>query len=328
MKTTHHILKALSLGMLIGFTFPVFAQDPLPLGEIASFEAGEFSLLATTTVSERLLVADDANDEIRIFDISNPSQPRLVTTVPLEGSPRSIAGGDEFGLVVVEIDDQAILQVIFPSGGRREVWEGIPLIDLPTADLDLTINAESTWGLLANTSTIGILEIVAFDNINSRFERLQSTATGLFQDHVFSAQPSGEVSIFALSAGPDWDETEEIDFEGEINNFNFSAEHDLGIALMDDSIVLFSLSNANILSQFDLDTAYSSTAFIESDDEQWLSLLSARGNELRLLDITNPDEIVDLGTRTLDVPIRDWVTYHELFITTNGQQVNFLAANP
>ncbi len=104
-----------------------YAQEgaSTPIAPIGTLEAGDFRALGVTADGDRLLVADAENQQVRVYDFTDPTQPDLLTALDVNGTPVLLAGGDGFGIVAVQTggdsDSVELIASAFPELAARSI---------------------------------------------------------------------------------------------------------------------------------------------------------------------------------------------------------------
>ncbi len=127
------------LGLLLAVGVASAQTDTTPIGPISTLEAGNFHALAVTADGDRLLVADTQNNQVRVYDFTDPTNPQLTTALDMTGIPVLLAGGENYGLVAVSESDSTAdsVQVVAPAfaNAQAQYMAGISYIDIPKKPL-------------------------------------------------------------------------------------------------------------------------------------------------------------------------------------------------
>ena len=147
----------------------VAAQDSLsPFAPIGTLEAGDFRALAVTADGDRLLVADAATQQVRVYDFSDPSKPALLSTLGVSGMPLLLAGGDNYGLVAVSTNANTdSIEVIAPPLPGTPYVSGYNYIDVPKNPRALSLSPDHHWGVVVGEQGYVLLGINDPGNIDN-----------------------------------------------------------------------------------------------------------------------------------------------------------------
>jgi len=156
-----------------------------------------------------LLVADADDQSLLIYDIRNPSAPRLQRNIALDGTPVAAAWvnrDDSAAFVAVQTGDGSpILQLIArPTYNPRQgyiLYATYDLVELPEA---IATSPNGDWGALYGDSGLTLLEILSWDEINSSFISSNAVLTAaLTNSSLLAAAPTSDELVTAqIGRGP------------------------------------------------------------------------------------------------------------------------------
>jgi hypothetical protein len=322
-------------GALGTLTSPARAQDLAPMDPVATLEAGDFRALAVTADGALLLVADAENNQVRIYDFSDPSEPTLINLVEMDGSPVALAGADDYALAgVLTGAESDLVQVIGRSRYTpQRPYDSINFIDVPRQPNSITLSPNLAWGAIVSVEGVTLLEMISADEINSAVipgsdERISAAA--LSNDRLFTLRDSNpSVAIAAIAPGPVLDAQEPLELDGQPVSIAINPRGSLGAVLLEDNqLILFDPADASMLATFEVSgPARPRLNFVVREDAEWLALAADGMTDILLLDVTDPAEVGELGTLTLESPIRALTSFNHLIIVSDGQKVSIFSAH-
>lgn len=313
---------------------PARAQDLAPMDPVATLEAGDFRALAVTADGALLLVADAENDQVRVYDFSDPSQPTLINLVDMDGSPVTLAGAQDYALAgVLTGADSDLVQVIGRSRYTpQRPYNSINFIDIPSAPGSIALSPNMLWGAVISAEGITLLELISADEINSAVipaDGGRVSAAALSNDRLFTlTEASDSVAIDTVAAGPVLEALDPLALDGPAISLAINPRGSLGaVMLADNRLVLFNPADASVHSTYDVSgSARPRLNFVVREDAEWLALAADGMTDILLLDVSDPTAIGELGTLTLDTPIRALTSFNDLIIVSDGQKVSIFSA--
>ncbi len=325
--------KCLLIGLLLLVSGVVFAQDDVntPVGPIGTLEAGDFRALAVTVDGNRLLVADAENQQIRIYDFGDPTQPNLLTSLDMRGTPVLLAGGKDYGLAALQTDGQMdTIELVAPAyvSPRAQYRAGWSVFDIPKNPHALALSPDSHWGLVASEGSYTLLEINDPSNVDWITvdepiidAALTNTMAFVLRDQSLAAAPlqSGE----ALRA------EQMLARDGVPSRLAINARATVGIAVLDDTrLVFFDPSTLKTMGELSLDgNAVVSLNFLPHNDGELVLVTQRDQAVIRMFDASDPQNIVDLGSiNAMAKPIRALVTHEQFMVVTDGVTISIFSS--
>lgn len=324
------LLVFLSLLIVTG---AVSAQtDTTPIGPISTLEAGEFSALAVTVDGDRLLVADAQNDQVRVYDFTDPANPQMTNSLDVGGKPVLLAGGKSYGMVAVVESGSTTdsVQVVAPafSSPRALYLSGISYIDIPKNPVALALSPNSKWGIAAGKTGYVLMEIHAADNIdwlpvNQTLINvaLSNTTAYVLHDQVLDAAPL--VSGQALTA------KSTLKLNGTPTYVAINPSLSEGVVVVNQTqLVFFDPKTLKQTGTFTVNgAAITGTTFLTKETSEFLLIAQAKSPRLLLLDAHDPAHVAELGsTQAMKNPIQAMTTYSQYLIVTDGTTISVFAS--
>lgn len=314
---------------LLAVTGVSLAQDPTPVEPISTLEAGDFRALAVTTDGSRLLVADAENNQVRVYDFSDPETPARLTSIDISGTPVLLSGGAGFGLAAVTTNEETdLVEVVVPAppGARLPVTTGstIPIDKDPRA---LALSPNSHWGIVVSDASYTLLEINAPDNVDSiPFDEplvgaaLSDTNAYLLRENSLESAPLD--ALAALSA------SQTLDFEGTASTVALNADSTLGVIVVDETRLLF--FNPQTMEAENSITVegspVSSVHFIGSGEAETVLVTQEGGSSVVAVNGSDPQASDALASAAVnDRPIQALATFEQFLIITDGVTIRIFA---
>ena len=327
---------ALRRGLLIGLLLVggvVLAQDSTntPIAPIGTLEAGDFRALAVTADGDRLLVADAENQQVRVYDFTDPAQPDLLTTLDVNGTPVLLAGGAGFGVVAMQTggdsDSVELVAPAFPSP-RVQYQAGWSVYDIPKNPRVLAVSPDSHWAIVITDGGYNLLEINDPGNVNnvpvetSIIDAVLTDTTAYYlRDQSLLAAPlqSGE----ALRA------EQTLALDGVPSRLAINAQATQGVVVLDDTrLVFFDPETMKTTGELVLDGgAVTTLNFLAHGDSEILLVTQAEQPAIRLFDASDPQDVADLGsTDPMTTSIRALTTHAPYIVVTDGATISIFSS--
>jgi len=324
------ILRVVTVVIALMMIGAVSAQDTVPIGPIGSVEAGDFRALAVTADGQRLLIADAENDELRVYDFSDPSLPTLINSVDLEGEPLAVTAAEDFALVAVSTPDEGdAVRVIAPSRySRTQGYIETNSIDVPDGVRQIVISPDNYWALALSANGYTLLELVSAGEINSLPTESQIVDAAVGGDTAFLLSESSLMTE-SLRVNLDVQRVEQIELEGVGQQIVINPRLTLGVITLEGNrLLMFNPSTLDTFSTFEAGgAAITDVQFVSGEEGEWLAVSREGGSEITLLDVNDPSNVGDLGSLStlFESPVQAMTTYNELIIVTDGQTVRIFA---
>jgi hypothetical protein len=321
------VLVLISSGIGLRMAAPAAAQTDPDVNPVATLEAGDFRALAVMEDGNRLLVADAAASQVRVYDISTPDTPVLLTAVDVSGTPVALAGAGEYALVAVQTGGaNDALEVIAPSPyNRRRPYQAFTYLDVPSGVRDVAVSPDGRWGVAVSAGGYTLLEILAPDSINSAVVedgRALNDAV-VTRERLFVAFDGGDLEVSSLADGASITPETTIDVGAPVVELAVNpAGTVIGALTVSGQIALIDANDLGVMSQIDADGA-SDLHFLGGASVDAL-LLDATRERLQLYDIAASGANLSLTARgALDLPTsaRRVTTFDSLIFLTDGTTV-------
>lgn len=313
------ICAVLALGAAVG----VFAQDTAP---IATLEAGNFRALGVTSDGERLFVGDAENNQTRVYSFGDPSNPQLLNTVDLDGSPVALVGVQDFALVAVTERSGDLLQIVaIPSYNPRQGYINYGTYDITAQPRGIAVSPSNRWAVVYGENGFTLLEVLSADEINSVTldgDSVQSAAltnSALLLLHTDS--PS--IEIVAIERQAQLGEIRQMELAAAGRAIAVNARGTIGAVLLENNrLSLFNLSDLTEIASVSLRGQFTEMQFVTGEDSESLVLAQLEQSGFALLDVTAPDSVGQLSTSQLSSPLQALTVYNNLIIVSDGQTVS------
>ncbi len=327
--------RAVRRGLLIGLLLiggVVFAQDSAntPIAPIGTLEAGDFRALAVTADGDRLLVADAENQQVRVYDFTDPTQPDLLTSLDLSGTPVLLAGGADFGVVAVQTGlDSASVELVAPAfpGSQALYRAGWSYSDIPPNPHALALSPDSRWGIVASDNSYSLMEIndpsnVGWFTVDEPVidAALTNTTAYFLRDQSLNSAPLQ--SSEALHA------EQTVQLDGTPSHLAINAAATQGVVVLDDTrLVFFDPETMKTTGELVLDGgAVTTLNFLAHGASELLLVTQAEQSAIRLFDAHDPQDVADLGSSDpLAAPIRALVTHAPYIVVTDGATISIFS---
>ncbi len=327
---------AVRRGLLVGLLLVgggVYAQDSAstPIAPIGTLEAGDFRALAVTADGDRLLVADAENQQMRVYDFTDPTQPDLLTALDVNGTPVLLAGGADFGVVAIQTDTEMdSVELIAPafSSASAQYRSGWSYSDIPKNPHALALSPDSRWGIVASDTSYSLMEIndpgnVDWFTVNEPVidAALTNTTAYLLRDQSLIAAP--------LQSGEALHAEQTITLDGTPSHLAINAAATQGVVVLDDTrLVFFDPETMKTTGEFALDGgAVTSLNFLAHGDAELLLVTQADQSTIRMFDAHDPQTVADLGsTDPMSAPIRALVVHDPYIVVTDGATISIFSS--
>ncbi len=327
---------AVRRGLLIGLLLiggSVYAQDSAvtPFAPIGTLEAGDFRALAVTADGDRLLVADAENQQVRVYDFTDPTQPDLITALDVTGTPVLLAGGAGFGVVAVQTagdsDRVELVASAFP-GSEAHYRSGWSSTDIPKNPHALALSPDSHWGIVASGSSYSLMEINDPSNVDWLMvdepvidAALTNTTAYFLRDQALLAAP--------LQSGEALHAEQTVQLDGTPSRLAINAQATQGVVVLNDTrLVFFDPETMKTTGELALDGGVvTNLKFLAHGDTELLLLTQADQSAIRMFDPHDPQNVADLGsTDPMATPIHALITHDPYIVVTDGSTISIFSS--
>lgn len=314
---------------LFAITGSSLAQDPTPVEPISTLEAGDFRALAVTTDGSRLLVADAENNQVRVYNFTDPETPARLTSIDISGTPVLLSGGAGFGLAAVTTnEDTDLVEVVVPvtSGTRLPVTTG-SIISIDKNPRALALSPDSHWGIVVSEASYTLLEINAPDNVDSiPFDErlvgaaLSNTNAYLLRENSLESAPLDALAALSVS--------QTLDIDGNASAVALNRDDTLGAIVVDGTRLIF--FDPQTMQETDRITVegspVSSVHFIGSGDAETVLVTQEGGSSVVAVNGSDPQAGDALANAAVnDRPIQALATFDQYLIITDGVTIRIFA---
>ncbi len=316
---------------LVWTTGIAFGQESTPaFGAITTLEAGDFRALAVTQAGDRLLVADGENQQVRVYDFTDPSQPELLTSLDVSGTPVLLAGCKNYGIVAETTDgDTDTVEVIAPALPYPNVpyMAGHLYIDIPKSPLTLALSPDNKWAILVGANDYTLMSINGADDmtalpVNETFTdaALSETTAYWLRDQNLASAPLDQLEAMQASLTLPLDGTPSL----------VTLAPNKGVVVVDDTrLIFFDLSTLEVMGEFTVTgKPITSVHFLtKADGTEYLLVTQQDSNRIQILDTRDLAKVAALpDSPTMDSPIRALTVYDQYMIATDGVSISIFAA--
>ncbi|MCC6803748.1 MAG: hypothetical protein IT319_12765 [Anaerolineae bacterium] len=306
----------------------VLAQDETPpLGTIGALEAGDFRALAVTADGDRLLVADAVNQQVRVYDFTDPAAPALLSTFDVSGTPVLLAGGDGYGLVAETTDGEAdAFEVVAPILPGTPYATGI-YFDIPKNPRALALSPDHRWGIIVGARGYVLLSINAPDDIESIpvdepiVDAALSDATAyLLRDGVLETAPLGALQAIQAASV--------LALDGTASLVRLNPDASEGVVVLDDTrLVFFDPGSLEQTGEFSVEgSPITDIRFLSDGTNEYLVVTQVDSNTIVLLDASDPQSVQALpSVEPLDNPVQALTVFERFLIVTDGATIRILS---
>ena len=307
----------------------VSAQPP-PLDPISTLEAGDFRALAVTVDGDRLLVADAQNMQVRIYDFTDATKPKMLTASDVSGTPVLLAGGEDFGLVAVKTEGETDgVEVVTPPipGPNAEYAPGL-YIDIDKNPKALAISPDDHWGLSISEHGYTLMQINSASDIPSYQvgETLVGAALSNSTAYLLRGQNLEASALDKLEA-MQADKTLALD--GDPTFIMLNADATEGVVVLDGNrLVFFDPAKLVKTGEFTVKgNAITGVHFLSKGRSTYLVVTQQDSNRITLLNAADPANVTALpGSESLSKPIQALVVFKQLIIVTDGVTISIFSA--
>ncbi|MFN8562517.1 MAG: hypothetical protein U0703_13075 [Anaerolineae bacterium] len=307
----------------------VFAQEQAsPLGAVGTLEAGDFRALAVTADGDRLLVADAENQQVRIYDFSDPTTPALLWTLDVSGTPVLLAGGERYGLVAVTTDSNTdTIEVVAPPLPDRPYLSGFNYIDIPKNPHALALSSDRKWGIVISERGYMLLGINAPDDIDQfpvdetiLDAALSDTTAYLLRDGVLATAPLGTLQAMETARA--------LGLDGTPSLVRLNPDASKGVVVLDGSrLLFFDPATLEQTGAFTVDgNPITDVQFLSSGDAEYVLVTQADTSTIAVLNASDPGSVQALAsTQPLDNPVQALTVYDHYLIVTDGATIRIFS---
>jgi WD40 repeat protein len=303
----------------------VFAQVDTPVALVSLLQAGDFQAVEVTNDEQYLLVADAATNQVRVYELSNPNDPQLVSTVDVDGSPTDLAAGRSFNLVATRSSESpGTIEVIAPDRYTRgEVFAGgVNYVDLPFEISELTVSPDRSIAIAYGEGSFALLELNSAEEISTRIFSGSLSHAVLTNDLVISAD-GATLTAAQLNGLRQPTQREALDLAAAITALAVSPTGTAGAAgLANGTILLFDPSTLEEQATFSLSSAASILQF--GGDAPYLIAVSESGG-FDVLDASNQQLQSISSQSSRNGAIRALTTFGNFIVTANDSEVAILS---
>lgn len=302
------------------------AQDTAPIDPIATLEAGDFRALAVTADGTRLLIADAASNQVRVYDISDPADPQPMVALDVQGTPVDLVAGDDFALVLVQTGDETdLIEVVARADyNPRALYATVTYIDVPAGAQHVRLSPDGDWGMVVGDTGYTLLEMLSPSEVNSSaFVEIAGFGDGLPTNNRALVANSASVQSAPLEAQFEAQSVEGLALVAPARLLTLNERGTLGAVLLDDNeIVFFNPADMSLVGSHSLGGGdVMALRFVALEAGEWLLVAESGASSITVLDVSDPDDIGEIGTRSINLRARAMTTWGDLLIVTDGQRI-------
>ncbi|MFN8531158.1 MAG: WD40 repeat domain-containing protein [Anaerolineae bacterium] len=332
------------------FTAPAAAQnseatlgagvDTVPVVEpVAQVDAGDFRALAVSPDGHWLMVADAAQSQLRIYDLTDSSQP-MVASPSLGGIPLDVVAGTNntsssdgsFAVVAVDLGDgTGEAQVIAPpSYDPSQTFLALTYIETSNRPRSLVLSPDGGWLILVGSGGWTLVELTTLEETSSTFYATPVNDALIIGDRALvAARNEQAINTVALSQGAQatLSRNQSIALDATASHLAMNQSGTIGAAaLTNGEVMLFDLDTLDPLVIFNTGDVRD-MHFLSFESGDWLVTLSDVDGQVHLYDVTDPTQPSDLGTLPLQSSdIQAITTYNDLIFVAMQSSVGIWRA--
>ncbi len=315
--------RLIAVILLLMMSAGVVAQSDTPDALIGSVEAGDFQALTVTADERHLLVADAANQQVRIYSLADLSNPVLVSAVGVENNPQALVAARDIVMVSTQLDgDATTLEIIAPTRytNAEPFVSGVNYIDLPFTVVGISVSPNLDIALAYGVDQYTILEIDSADDIATQGFALDLSHAFLTQDALIYAQ-GDQLSSLRLS---DNSVTATLTLEDTPQALVRSADGQIGAAALGDGqIVIFETDSLNLVDTVTVPGAIPlMLAFGTTNGDQILTVVLDDARTMAFIAVTAGNVQVLEARIAMENPIQAITTFGDHLIATDGTQIS------
>lgn len=317
----------LALGVVIG----IVAQNTAPFEHIATLDVqSSVRALAIISDGERLIVGTEEGGEAQVYSLDDPSTPRFLNAVQLDGTPTAMIGAQNFALVTVANEDADLLQIVArPPYNPRLGYINYGTYDVISEPTGIAISPSSRFGVIYGANGFTALEILSADEINSiTIDDASLTSAAVSNSGLLLLPADGDtVEFFSMERGAQLAGNRRLELSAAGRDIALNIGGTVGAVLLeDDSILLFEPAGLTALGSFLLPAEFTQVNFLTREESEWLVLSNIGGDSLLVLDVTDPSAVEQLGTFDLEAPLQVLTIYGSLLVVSDGESVSLFTA--
>ncbi len=319
----------------VGMTLTAAAQPAAQSGDttlgqpVTQIEAGDFRALAVTSDGDLLMVADAANNQVRVYSIASPDtadQPSLVSTVDVDGVPLNLVASDDFAVVSVATSESTdLVQVIAPADyDPSQPYAPVTWIDIPKNPTALAISPDERWAVVVTGRGYTLMELLAADNVNSINTTTNAATAALTNDMLFVASSNRPlISVFALEQGAQTAASGVIELDAPAVKLAINGSMTMGAAVLNDGrITLFDPVSLAVENVIEGEASPAGAYFLDREDAQWLLVLNADRDAVTIYDVSDPATPEIVQRESLDIaPVQAIAVFGDRFYVANDSRV-------
>ncbi len=311
------LMLLLAVGGILGAS----AQNAVQLAQV---EAGDFTALAVTDGGARLMVADAANQQIRVYDLSDRTNPTLFTAIDVDGTPRALATADGYAFAAIENAGEHSVQVVAatPFNPRNPYMIGLGYFALDSAPRALKLSPNQNWGVVVGANDVTVLAIYAQDDILTLPANLNVDDVALTNDRAFLLM-GDRVEFATLNDNSAMRASDGFDLpaEGALIEISGAA----GAVASGSRLFVFSVDEPEQQTEIDFGGAPISGIYALSRNRFGITFEDS--SAVTLIDVRDPLNPVDLGSTDalFDRPIRALTSFGDLFFATDGTTISIFS---
>jgi hypothetical protein len=326
----HRLPALLVLMVVLSAAVMVSAQDG-DIAPLATLDAGDFRALSVSSDGARLFVTDGSNQQVRVYDIQDKSNPNPIASVTVDGTPIAVGAVADYALVAVELDgSDDILQVVAPDRYSDGGYGVVAFFDLPGEARAITISPNEQWALVMGERWYSVLQLVsATENSNfpvqNRFSALDGVLSSQLAFLSFDDAPGIVRLVLARNAAPRARNT--LTLPAIASSVSLNARNTIGAAVAGESIIFFDAATMDELGEAALFGGIIDAQFVSRDGGDWLAVIAEDRPEITLVDARSTGENATTASIPLPSYPRAMVTWDRFVIVTDGTQVSIYASS-
>ena len=316
---------ALACSIVLAFGVYVFGQAPPPL---VSIRVEDAAALAVSGNGERLFVADDQADRLSIFDFSDRDSLELLTSVTLDGSLVDVAAGQDYAIVLVELDGEGdLMEVVAPDEYADGGYGLVAFFEIPDRPRKIMISPDYEWASVIGDDWHRIYQLIsAADNVGYPLADEPQPLMSVFAEGLaftgIESPPSIQQFILRSNQPPRPART--LSLDDPPTQIALNARMTLGAVLVGES--LLKLFDPVTMDQIGEDVALqrpiTHIEFIVREDGDWLVALTDEGSDLLLLPVSEPSAVGEIGALPVAMEPTAIIAHDDRIVVSDGQRIS------
>jgi hypothetical protein len=310
------------VGLLLGGA--ALAQDAST--PLANLEHSSIIDFAMTGNGVALFIADAGENQVHVYNASDPANPALLVSIPLEGTPLAVAAARDYAIVAVDIGGSSdLLQVIAPDRYSEGGYGVVAFPEIPDGTRAIVVSADHRWAAVAGANGYSLLELIsATDIIGYPTESsggISAAALGSSMAFIASPRPA-QIEQFILRGGQAPREARSLDLRQPASALTVNGRTTLGAIVRAGGIDLFDTASLQIVNTLQAEGGrFTNAQFIAREDGEWLAAAVENSPEILFFDVTTPSQPAPIASLPVGFSARQMKVYDDLLLVSDDGQL-------